>query len=57
MRGNTFFALAFVVLFALTVLGYMGVQEAIDDCKAKGGVLVQTYSGGDLCVKKEAVIK
>lgn len=57
MREGTFFGIMFALLFGLMILAFMGSQEAILGCETKGGVLVQTYSGDDLCINKEAIIK
>lgn len=57
MRDATFFGLMFAAMISVFVLCDIEQSKVEDACTAKGGVLMQTSSGDDLCVKKDAIVK
>jgi hypothetical protein len=57
MRDTWFFGLLFALVLAVGILGGIEQSRIEDECAAKGGVLVQTYSNDDVCVKKDSILK
>ncbi|UAV89607.1 hypothetical protein [Pseudomonas phage COT4] len=57
MRDTTFFGLLFALVLGFAIMAGVEQSRIEDECTAKGGILVQTYSNDDVCVKKDAIIK
>ncbi|UAV89876.1 hypothetical protein REC_6 [Pseudomonas phage REC] len=57
MRDTTFFGLLFALILSFAIMAGVEQSRIEDECTAKGGILVQTYSNDDVCVKKDAIIK